>query len=108
MEHPCASLSKQQTPVQRRASGLSCIDGCVLNEYIGPIIWFNEAKSFFVKPFYSSLRHGVTLLSKYYHGSQLRVATMTNGSYAQIKSGLLIMVKLAADSKSSQGIRMKI
>jgi hypothetical protein len=41
------SLSKQQAPIQQRASEPSCIDGCVMNEYIGPIILFNEAKSFF-------------------------------------------------------------
>jgi hypothetical protein len=81
---------------------------------LGPSFFSTKPNLYFVKPFYSFVRHSVTLFLKYYHGSQLRVATMTNGSYPQIKPSLiegvllLIMVKLAADSKSSQGIWMKI
>jgi hypothetical protein len=44
----------------------------MMHEYIRSIFLFDEAKAFFIaKPFYRSISHSDTLLSKYSHGPKL-------------------------------------
>ncbi len=59
-----------------------------MNEYIRAIFLLNKAVAFAaIKPFYYSISHRDTLLSKISHGSKLQVATLTNRSFLQNETG---------------------
>jgi hypothetical protein len=71
----------------------------MMNKYIRAIFLLNEAIAFAaIKPFYNSISHSDTLLSKNSHSSKLQVAALTNGSFLQnetgppIKNGPLLIV----------------